>query len=252
MGFALEKLRFMGRHGVGKYRRAGRRFFSDLDAYLEECRRAGREIGTLKIDPRTDDWNADHPLRKSVLEASYTAEQIRKGSPSVVHDIGSDQVFIATLCNFVPVVVVDTRQIDLKRPGLTFRQGDGRKLPLRDGECEFMTSLCVIEHLGLGRYGDSIDPRGDFKFVEELRRCLKPGGKLVLSMPVAIRDRLVFNAHRVYSPASISALTTGFSIVDEAFAWPRRGLLSRDEALKELAGQDEQYMIWIGCLERGS
>ena len=56
----------------------------------------------------------------------------------------------------------------------------------------------TIEHIGLGRYGDEIDPEGDIKSINELKRVLKPGGDLLFVTPVGT-PKIEFNAHRIYS-----------------------------------------------------
>jgi hypothetical protein len=55
----------------------------------------------------------------------------------------------------------------------------------------------VIEHIGLGRYGDPIDPEGHIKAAQELSRVLKTGGRLYLGTPVGI-ETVCFDAHRVF------------------------------------------------------
>ena len=77
----------------------------------------------------------------------------------------------------------------------------------------------VLEHVGLGRYGETIDPDGDRKAARELSRVLAPGGILLLVVPVG-KERLCFNAHRIYSPKSVPALfpdlhLNSFSYVDD-------------------------------------
>lgn len=56
----------------------------------------------------------------------------------------------------------------------------------------------TVEHVGLGRYGDKIDPDGDVKAMKELQRVLSPGGNLLFVVPVG-KEKLQFNAHRIYS-----------------------------------------------------
>ena len=51
-------------------------------------------------------------------------------------------------------------------------------------EFDLVTCLSTIEHVGLGRYGDPIDPWGDVKMARNLRRLLRPGGIMLLSFPV--------------------------------------------------------------------
>ena len=60
----------------------------------------------------------------------------------------------------------------------------------------------VAEHIGLGRYGDPLDPDGDLKAMGELKRVLAPGGLLLFVVPVG-QPRVCFNAHRIYSYGQI-------------------------------------------------
>jgi hypothetical protein len=56
----------------------------------------------------------------------------------------------------------------------------------------------VVEHVGLGSYGDSLDPNGDLKAMSELKRVLSINGNLLFVVPVG-KPRVMFNAHRIYS-----------------------------------------------------
>ena len=56
----------------------------------------------------------------------------------------------------------------------------------------------TIEHIGLGRYGDEIDPQGDIKAINELKRVLAQNGDLLFVTPVG-KPKIEFNAHRIYS-----------------------------------------------------
>jgi SAM-dependent methyltransferase len=73
-------------------------------------------------------------------------------------------------------------------------------------------SYSSVEHDGLGRFGDPINPCGDVAAVNELRGALKPGGLLMLGVPVG-RDALVNNWHRVYGPIRIPLLFDGFELL---------------------------------------
>jgi hypothetical protein len=57
----------------------------------------------------------------------------------------------------------------------------------------------VVEHIGLGRYGDTLDPQGDLKAIAELKRVLAVGGHLLFVVPIGFRPRIMFNAHRIYT-----------------------------------------------------
>ena len=57
-----------------------------------------------------------------------------------------------------------------------------------------MSALCSIEHFGLGRYGDPIDPDSCFKCFDSIQKKLRKGGQLYISLPIG-RERVEFNAH---------------------------------------------------------
>jgi len=60
-----------------------------------------------------------------------------------------------------------------------------------------IVSYSSIEHSGLGRYGDSLNPRGDIETMEQIYRSLNEGGVCFVGFPVG-KDYLVWNAHRIY------------------------------------------------------
>jgi hypothetical protein len=77
----------------------------------------------------------------------------------------------------------------------------------------------VLEHVGLGRYGDPLDPDGSIKASHELIRVLAPRGQLLLGVPIG-RERVAYNAHRIFCPRTIlvwfsELLLTEFSVVTD-------------------------------------
>lgn len=66
-------------------------------------------------------------------------------------------------------------------------------------------SISSFEHDGLGRYGDPLNPEGDFRAMEEATRYLKTDGLLFLAVPVG-QDCLAWNAHRIYGPRRLPLL----------------------------------------------
>jgi SAM-dependent methyltransferase len=79
--------------------------------------------------------------------------------------------------------------------------------------------MCVVEHVGLGRYGDSLDPFGSEKAFAELNRVLKPGGQLYISVPIGADSRIYFNAHRCFSRAHVLALLPRLQLVEERYIY---------------------------------
>ena len=78
---------------------------------------------------------------------------------------------------------------------------------------DFVFTYSSIEHNGLGRYGDPLDPAGDLSDVEMLSCVIKPGGLLYLGVPVG-PDAVVFNVHRIYGPMRLSMLTANFKVLN--------------------------------------
>jgi hypothetical protein len=60
-----------------------------------------------------------------------------------------------------------------------------------------IVSYSSIEHSGLGRYGDTLNPNGDIETMEQIYRSLNEGGLCFVGFPVG-KDYLVWNAHRIY------------------------------------------------------
>jgi hypothetical protein len=60
-----------------------------------------------------------------------------------------------------------------------------------------IVSYSTIEHSGLGRYGDPLNPNGDIEIMEQIYRSLNEDGLCFVGFPVG-KDYLVWNAHRIY------------------------------------------------------
>ena len=76
-------------------------------------------------------------------------------------------------------------------------------------------SISSFEHDGLGRYGDPINPEGDFEAMKNVREnILVPGGLLFLSVPIGT-DKCVWNAHRIYGKKRWPKLIEGFELIDQ-------------------------------------
>ena len=74
-------------------------------------------------------------------------------------------------------------------------------------------SVSSIEHDGLGRYGDPINPRGDLLFMERAKTLIKKDGLFFLHVPIG-KDYLVFNLHRVYGKLRLPLLLKGWRLID--------------------------------------
>lgn len=136
-------------------------------------------------------------------------------------DVGSRiDGFIGHILPFCQVSYVDMRPLGAKVQRLEFRQGSILQLPFPDNSVPSLSCLHVIEHIGLGRYGDPVDPDGYLHAAAELSRVLMPDGKLLLGTPVG-RQRLCFDAHRIFDPETILRVfgalhLVEFSLIDDS------------------------------------
>lgn len=76
-------------------------------------------------------------------------------------------------------------------------------------EYDSIFSYSSIEHSGLGRYGDPLNPDGDIEAMNTIHAHLVTSGKLFIGVPVG-RDALVWNAHRIYGPLRLELLLSKF------------------------------------------
>jgi len=134
----------------------------------------------------------------------WAARKIYQRTPETHIDVGSRiDGFISHLLVFRDVSVIDVRDLNSTIEGLSFIKSDATKMEaFADNSLVSLSSLHAAEHFGLGRYGDPIDPDACFQFMKSLQRVLKPSGTLYFSVPIG-NERLLFNAQRVFEPATI-------------------------------------------------
>ena len=82
-----------------------------------------------------------------------------------------------------------------------------------DSYFDAVISFSSLEHDGLGRYGDPLDPYADFKTISQIERILKPGGVLFLGVPMSTKDVTFDTAARVYGPIRFNMLFCGFELL---------------------------------------
>jgi SAM-dependent methyltransferase len=148
---------------------------------------------------------------------TWAFEEIIRSAPSHHIDVGSHHKFVAFLSKIFPVTMVDIRPLSLSLNTLNFREGSILDLPFENDSVESLSSLCVVEHIGLGRYGDLLDPSGSEKAVAELCRVIRPDGHLYISVPIDDCNRVFFNAHRAFEEKYFEELLFPLEVIEREY-----------------------------------
>jgi hypothetical protein len=157
--------------------------------------------------------------RHYIYHTAWAARVLARTRPSEHVDISSSLYFAAIASAFIPIRHYDFRPPQLRLSNLSVEHADLSALPFQDGAVRSLSCMHVVEHIGLGRYGDRLDPEGDLKAVSELKRVTAVGGDLLFVVPVG-RPRLRFNAHRIYSYDQVidcfaDMETIGFALIPD-------------------------------------
>ncbi len=179
-------------------------FFHDLLTFRKVYK------GKIKIMPCLHDRYEEGGATKSEYfwQDLLVARAIYAANPIKHVDIGSRvDGFVSHVASFRECEVFDVRPISTKVPGVVFRQADLMNpvsLPTTagGGYCDSLSCLHAIEHFGLGRYGDPINPQGYQRGIANMAKLLQPGGTFYLSTPIG-EERVEFNANWVFDPRSI-------------------------------------------------
>jgi SAM-dependent methyltransferase len=136
--------------------------------------------------------------RHYIYHTAWAARKMAEISPKFHIDISSSLYFSGIASAFIPIKFYDYRPAELSLSNFESNQADLLSLPFADNSIESLSCMHTVEHVGLGRYGDRIDPDGDLKAIAELKRVLSIDGNLLFVVPVG-EPRIEYNAHRIYS-----------------------------------------------------
>lgn len=153
---------------------------------------------------------------------SWAAKKIFDLKPKKHIDIGSSVTAIGLISQYVPTTMVDIRPLKVELDGLSFVKGSILKLPFKNNSLETISSICVVEHIGLGRYGDKLDQFGSEKAIKELQRVVKKGGHIIITVPVDSENHVHFNAHRTFTRSYILSLFSAFKLIEEKYIYGMR------------------------------
>lgn len=205
-------------------------------------------------DPRIPNLLGDRDI-----EWSWVASQTPSG-PGNALDFGPGGSHLALIAaqrgfNITAVDLVPVKW-PYTHPAMRFVRGDILKLPLPKEDFDLVINCSTVEHVGLtGRYEVTENsPDGDLQAMAHLRELMKPGGKMLLTIPLG-RDAIFPPLTRVYGPQRLPRLLEHYVVEKEVF-WVKDGrnlweICSRETALdfEAAAGTWDplQNIYALGC-----
>lgn len=170
----------------------------------------------------------DRNDQSGALEPHYfhqdllVAQKIFTNNPKRHIDVGSRiDGFVAHVASFRTIEMIDIRPQSALATNISFIQADLMEVDPNMEQCtDSLSCLHAIEHFGLGRYGDPLQPDGHLIAFSNLHKMLRPSGKLYFSTPAG-HQRIEFNAHRVFSLEYLCQMfqnrfqVDSFSLVDD-------------------------------------
>ena len=175
--------------------------------------------GAERLDWRASDPQVHDLTPRSPFDPHYffqdvwAAQRVAEFAPKRHVDVGSRVDLVGFLTAITEVTFVDIRLLEAEVEGLSSVEGSVLEMPFADQSLESVSCLHVAEHIGLGRYGDPLDPNGTVKAMKELQRVVAPGGQLLFAGPVG-RRQVVFNAHRIQPPSSVIEIFDELELIE--------------------------------------
>lgn len=178
--------------------------------------KSNRQLRFRYSQPCLTDWLPATPFDPHYFyQGAWLARKIVAFTPDLHIDVGSSVLSVSVLSAYVKTIFVDFRPLEAKLSNLDCVAGSILDLSFETNSIKSLSCMHVLEHIGLGRYGDPIGPDDDRQGATELVRVLAPGGNLYFVVPVG-HPVICFNAHRIYSADQIMERFTGLDLIDFA------------------------------------
>ncbi|MDE5698808.1 MAG: DUF268 domain-containing protein [Lachnospiraceae bacterium] len=193
----------------------------DIIEYQKLNKRVNFDINEKNMWPIIrDKYDAAGTINNYFWQDIWAARHIIGSGIKKHFDIGSrlDGFIAHLLAADIEVTMIDVREFPGEVENLYTIVDDATYLhQIADESIESMSALCSLEHFGLGRYGDPIDPESCFKCFDNIQKKLKKGGNLYISVPIG-KERVEFNAHRVFYASTVVESFLSLQLVEYSCA----------------------------------
>ena len=171
---------------------------SDVDAYKT----------AFENDVLSGAYGIENVRNMSDIIQNHMLEQVKDGHVLV---IGSQSPWIEAMLLVFGAAKITTLeyskiisehpQLEILTPEDLREQYNAGNIPQFDA----MVSFSSLEHSGLGRYGDALNPFGDLITMAKAWCLTKPGGRALVGFPCGM-DLINFNANKLYGPIMLPHL----------------------------------------------
>jgi SAM-dependent methyltransferase len=179
---------------------------------LRVIERVSREVARLRLRAlRNAGWQA--VVSERIVEEALILRHIRPEDRRVL-DFGAYESLLPLTLSALghEVTVLDQRAYPFSAPRLKSVAADlFGEYPLRPGSFDMVISVSTIEHLGLGGYEDVRIPEGDRLGVERLWQLVRPGGRLMATVPAG--KPAVRRGYRTYDEARLREVFPEIAVI---------------------------------------
>jgi len=158
---------------------------------LRQLRRRGyhREAVVRVVVPLDPSRYVELPWALDALHAEPGQRVLDLASPKLLAvQLGRRGVHVTSVDELASEIET-WRQLAADEPNVELVVADGRALPFADESFDAATSISVLEHVAEG---------GDADALAELGRCIRPGGRVVITLPYAHEAREEHRAAAAY------------------------------------------------------
>ena len=210
-------LKFLYRNRAFDVPKVWFKYFKDLK-YLKKTQ-GDDEFAIFPDYPcLADNTKSSGEFGRYVYQDSWAFKHILSKKPKKLVDVASSTYFVAFAAQVTSIESVDIRLLHTSMKTIKSKIGNATSLPYKNNSVEALSSLSVIEHIGLGRYGDEVDYYGMQKAIDEIKRVSAFNGMILVAFPVGRINKVIFNAHRVCTPEKVYEMFKGLKLVDEKYA----------------------------------
>lgn len=207
-----------------------------------------RALAPMILDRYKTDGSIDSHY---LLQDIYVARKVIETQPAQHFDVGSRvDGFVAHLLASLKgkITIIDIRPLPIKIGNLDFVQADATNLEgLDDNSVESLSSLHAVEHFGLGRYGDKVNPMACFTAMKSLQRVLRENGRLYFSVPIGKKDGVYFNSHRMFHPLTILETFNELELLEFSYIHNYKVITFNGEEVKRLLEEDQISISDYDC-----